>query len=575
MNTNCFQVDLLENRTLLTGSALNDVKFDHTYDLGFNKTVHAYDFTLNQPAMIAVSPASVSVNAVLSSGGKEVASGSGFQAIIPVGHYSFRAFTGVLSGASFKLRLTHTDAPTRLDADVWGSGAVHLNWDDNSDHESYYRIQRWTHLGWRRSVRVSADATAAVVDGLKPSTGVTYRVSSIDADGTSSLSNIVHATTSSQNTDGFYKVNLGSGNQGEAGWTLAKDTMVIYPTVRDNKSKTDSIWIHASSWQSAVWQTIGSWSDNYGMFDPVSIKTDQTDGNGSPTYEKHQFPTGGDFKVATGQELHSDSTVSDNDLSNDGTKYIALEDSYGSIDHDFDDFYWKITTKFATLSETKTASDQFAGKDDNYISDTNTYTGGVKDFILMGTRQDNDAYARLDLNLAGSDKQDFQNGLVFAWKDLEPTVDSSKNDIITSTSSGGTYSIHGDVPETAQQFISSHVVLVAGFDYDGDGKLEDSELVFTDTHQFRVVTQDQYNGAIDTLKGIVNGSLNAYPVSSNFLYAFYQDQGLAGAVNTPTTINSSNPKLDHHVGTPVRDAQQRPFGNVQSLRVIFFAAIDC
>ncbi|MGN6626607.1 MAG: fibronectin type III domain-containing protein [Tepidisphaeraceae bacterium] len=182
-----------------------------------------YNFTLTTPALLT---ATMNAHAVtLYRGNTKLVSGDPISRAIPAGRYSV-VVTGGFSGATATLGVSRTAAPTRLQADVWGGGAIHLNWDDNSSDEAQYRVDRWTKLGWRRSVRVGADATAAVIDHLVPGAATTYRASAVTADGASVRSaNIVSATTAAQDTSGWYQVKLSAGTRGEAGWTLAKDIL--------------------------------------------------------------------------------------------------------------------------------------------------------------------------------------------------------------------------------------------------------------------------------------------------------------------------------------------------------------
>ena len=255
--------------------------------LNFDRT-SAYDFTLTKASTLSVA-GTLGTKLNVTSGGEVVASGTSLSSVLPVGHYTLSATKGRFSAASVKMSLLGTDAPTRLQANVWGSGAVRLNWDDNSTNERAFRVDRWTRVGWRRSVRVETDATAAVIDGLQPGASVTYRVSSVTAEGVSTRSaNTVSATTSPTSTEGFYKVTLSAGTQGEAGWTLAKDTLKVLPSYRDGNNKMKSKWVFASSWQAATWTVVSSWSDSTSLNEDVSIKTTDTDSDGPET----QLPVG-------------------------------------------------------------------------------------------------------------------------------------------------------------------------------------------------------------------------------------------------------------------------------------------
>jgi len=281
-----------------------------------------------------------------------------------VGSGSYTIESTGKGGSSMTLKTSTFSPPTRLEADVWGGKAIHLNWDDNTDAEAHYRIDRWTRLGWRRGQYVPANATAAVMDNLVPGHATTYRVSAVTSTGESLRSaNIVSAQTLNEDTSGWYKVKITQGmTKAFAGWDKEDrddpeaedyrghaDTLKVWPQYQIDESLThndESDWLYASSWQHAVWTALGSYSmvDGQAWTDPAKVRV-TFDGGGYHADDTvyHNFPSGGDFKVGTGKDLSEDDGVEDFKLPASPTvKYIALEDSYKGIDRDYDDFYWQV-----------------------------------------------------------------------------------------------------------------------------------------------------------------------------------------------------------------------------------------
>jgi hypothetical protein len=119
------------------------------------------------------------------------------------GRYELQVKAGPKTALGVSARRVPALAPTRLEASVWGGKTIRLNWDDNADTEVQYRVDRWTKAGWRRSVRVGQDATAAVIDNLPLGSETTYRVSAVSRTGGSVPSlNTVMAQTLSEDTSG-------------------------------------------------------------------------------------------------------------------------------------------------------------------------------------------------------------------------------------------------------------------------------------------------------------------------------------------------------------------------------------
>ncbi|MFM8395876.1 MAG: fibronectin type III domain-containing protein, partial [Acidobacteriota bacterium] len=88
-------------------------------------------------------------------------------------------------------------APTRLTATVRGSSEIILNWQDNSNEESGYRIyrRRGNDDGWARLLTVGANLTSLRVEGLNPGMVYYFAISAVGRKGESALSNEVSTMT--------------------------------------------------------------------------------------------------------------------------------------------------------------------------------------------------------------------------------------------------------------------------------------------------------------------------------------------------------------------------------------------
>ncbi len=331
--------ETLEQRQLLATISMGELPLAYREEFAIPNGANTYNFTLKQTT--TVEAILHKGNLTLKRNGAPLASGSSVSRPLPKGSYSLE-ITGE-GGSPLLVRTSNFSPPTRLEADVWGGNAVRLNWDDNTNDEVQYRVDRWTRLGWRRSVRVPADYTAAVIDNLVPGYATTYRVSAVTADGTSLRSaNIVTATTSSEDTTGLYRVTITQGmTKGEAGWDAEEDNLKIRAAFADSENDAKSKWIVASSWQSAVWTVLHTDPE------PVKVKvTYDSAGRTAGDIVDHSFPSGGDFKIGTGADLAANVENFKLDSSSN-IKYVVVEDSYGGIDRDYDDFYWTVDVETA------------------------------------------------------------------------------------------------------------------------------------------------------------------------------------------------------------------------------------
>jgi hypothetical protein len=86
-------------------------------------------------------------------------------------------------------------APSSLTASALSSSQIALGWNDNSDNELGFRVERFEGGSWNEAGTVPAAATAFTDSGLQPATAYTYRVSAYNGSGSSAPSNEATATT--------------------------------------------------------------------------------------------------------------------------------------------------------------------------------------------------------------------------------------------------------------------------------------------------------------------------------------------------------------------------------------------
>ena len=114
-------------------------------------------------------------------------------------------------------------AATNLLATSVSSSQIDLSWDDNSDNESNFVIERKTDGGFEIAATVDANVSSYSDVGLDDDTTYTYRVIAKNSDGDSEASNESSATTSAGcDTTDFIK--NGEFKNGTQDWTTLNDT---------------------------------------------------------------------------------------------------------------------------------------------------------------------------------------------------------------------------------------------------------------------------------------------------------------------------------------------------------------
>ncbi|RKT45022.1 fibronectin type III domain-containing protein [Thiocapsa rosea] len=116
-------------------------------------------------------------------------------------YFAVRAYKGsVTSDYSQEVSVTVGSAapaaPSKLASTGASASRINLVWNDNSSHESGFRIERRIGTGaWSQIASVGANVTTFANTGLSSSTNYEYRVRAYNASGTSAYSNTVTVRT--------------------------------------------------------------------------------------------------------------------------------------------------------------------------------------------------------------------------------------------------------------------------------------------------------------------------------------------------------------------------------------------
>ncbi len=99
---------------------------------------------------------------------------------------------------------TPISTPSGLNALTANFYQINLDWEDNSDNETGFRVERAlaSEGPWELAADLPADATTFVDDGLEESTKYFFRVSATNASTSSEFSNVADAVTTSAPTIG-------------------------------------------------------------------------------------------------------------------------------------------------------------------------------------------------------------------------------------------------------------------------------------------------------------------------------------------------------------------------------------
>jgi len=87
------------------------------------------------------------------------------------------------------------NAPSGLSASALSSSQILLTWQDNSDNEDGFKIERDDGTGFQEIATISANQTSYLDEGLSPSTTYAYQIKAYNSAGDSGYSNQAQATT--------------------------------------------------------------------------------------------------------------------------------------------------------------------------------------------------------------------------------------------------------------------------------------------------------------------------------------------------------------------------------------------
>lgn len=194
-------------------------------------------------------------------------------------------------------------APTGLTATAQSTTSIRLDWTDNSDNETGFRLERSPDGSseWTEVTTTSADVVSYDDTGLAAGTAYWYRVCATSGEGDTAFSNTANATTQADTTNPTLSVdNIIDGGDVGTGFvvgTASDDVSVSAVEVRldggswQSATGTDS-WSYKLPTGASIWKLLTSHtievrskdgSDNYStIYSATVIKgvNKDTDGNG-------------------------------------------------------------------------------------------------------------------------------------------------------------------------------------------------------------------------------------------------------------------------------------------------------
>jgi len=105
------------------------------------------------------------------------------------------SFSEVANATTQSAPLSAPNAPSGLSASALSSSQILLTWQDNSDDEEGFKIERDDGSGFIEIATVSANQTSYLDEGLSPSTTYAYQIKAYNSAGESGYSNQAQATT--------------------------------------------------------------------------------------------------------------------------------------------------------------------------------------------------------------------------------------------------------------------------------------------------------------------------------------------------------------------------------------------
>ena len=86
-------------------------------------------------------------------------------------------------------------APSNLAATAVSASQINLSWNDNSNNENGFKLERWTGSAWAQIAQLGANVTTYANTGLAAGTTYSYRVSAFNSAGSSAVSNSASVAT--------------------------------------------------------------------------------------------------------------------------------------------------------------------------------------------------------------------------------------------------------------------------------------------------------------------------------------------------------------------------------------------
>jgi hypothetical protein len=378
-------IETLEERRLLSVSAIEQHALGSlptlysTASLG-SLSVHnptdTYTFTLTKTTELNIGLSKMTADAnlllkradeiigVSRHGGRE---NDAIRKILPVGTYQLSVIApDIKTDTPYRLAITSRNAaPTDVEASKWGGNSGFIRWIDNAQNETGYRIDQWRGRQWKTIRWVPADTTIAVISGLVPDASTSYRVRAMTDMGSLPSQGFSMLATAQASTQGYYRVSsIAYAGSPEAGWNYVES-----PNNRLRiKDAFVGKWVYAGSWQEAVASVVEG--------------TITIDSGSGPVV--HNIQTDGDFWIDEAIDIAGWINLfgsDDCDLPAAG-KIIALEDSYGGIDEDYDDFYWAVETDFQTVdldidSDNNDGFNSPDGSEEEDVLEADTSTGKI------------------------------------------------------------------------------------------------------------------------------------------------------------------------------------------------------
>ena len=154
---------------------------------------------------------------------------------------SFESTSNYSTAIEASISATLPIAPTALHANVVSSAGITLNWTDNSNNESGFRIERMTDTGTFTEIDTAAQNTPTYIDNTV-ATGHTYiyRIRSYNALGNSSYSNEVTIDAWDSIAPANLIVTAVSPTRLDLSWSYTGTSS--YSTIIERKTGTDGTW---------------------------------------------------------------------------------------------------------------------------------------------------------------------------------------------------------------------------------------------------------------------------------------------------------------------------------------------